>query len=67
MTKEPSGETKSPTELEEVLRTPDSERSSYMNSSKLDLVDDVGNDPTLPYGSGLQSEHDPYVSNHPNI
>lgn len=31
------------------------------------LVENVGIDPTLPYGSGLQSEHDPYVSNSPSL
>lgn len=31
------------------------------------MVVDVGNDPTMPYGSGLQSEHDPYVSNQPYL
>lgn len=25
----------------------------------------VGNDPTMPYGTGLQSAHDPYVSTQP--
>ena len=35
------------------------------STSKLDLVVVVGNDPTSPYGTGLQSAHDPYVSTQP--
>lgn len=31
------------------------------------LVDMIGIEPILPCGSGLQSEHDPYVSTHPNL
>ena len=31
------------------------------------MVDDVGNDPTLPEGTGLQSADDPYVSSHPKF
>ena len=32
---------------------------------KINLVDVLGIEPRLPYGTGLQSVHDPYVTTHP--